>query len=204
MRAFGAELRRRREEQGISLTKLATLVNYSKSHLSKVECGRKLPSVELARQCDRQLNADGALAKLAPARESPEPRPDADHEGEVWTMHLRTDGSGGFHALSENPSALFGGATMLSWPASGPQAGSPVPACPEGGATYERLLVELRHLGQASRPSAVLPITATVTSVLRTQADASSPADRSRLLLLAARFAEYTGWMAPDLGNDDA
>jgi len=54
--AFGTELRRRRLAAGHSLTDLANLVNYSKSHLSKIESGSKTAGVALARRCDQALN----------------------------------------------------------------------------------------------------------------------------------------------------
>ncbi|MFD9939649.1 helix-turn-helix domain-containing protein [Nonomuraea sp. NPDC059023] len=66
--AFGAELRRWRTLRGLSLTTLAERVHYSKGYLSKIENGGKRPTPELARACDRALEANGALVRLAPPR----------------------------------------------------------------------------------------------------------------------------------------
>jgi transcriptional regulator with XRE-family HTH domain len=200
--AFGAELRRRRGEKGLSLTRLAALVNYSKSHLSKVESGTKKPSAEFARQCDRALSADGELSRLAPPRETPRSSPDAEQEGEVWTMQFRDDGSGGFHALSRRTLLTSGAAAVMAW--SAPRSTPAGPMLHDALSIYGRLLGELRALGQTSRPSDVLQITAGTTNALRTQAPATAAADRPAVLLLAARFAEYAGWMAQEIGDDNA
>lgn len=61
---FGAELRRRREESGLSLTGLADLIPCGKSHLSKVERGKSGASPEFAKKCDDLLVAKGELTAL--------------------------------------------------------------------------------------------------------------------------------------------
>lgn len=69
---FGVALREIRLERGISLTALAKKVNYSKSHLSRVETGTKRATEWLVQRCDDTLEASGALVELA--RRSPGPR----------------------------------------------------------------------------------------------------------------------------------
>ncbi|MFJ5992977.1 helix-turn-helix domain-containing protein [Lentzea sp. NPDC092896] len=61
---FGAELRRRRVEAGMSLSQLANVVHYSKGYLSKVENGRLPPTATLARLTDGFLGAGGALIEV--------------------------------------------------------------------------------------------------------------------------------------------
>ena len=56
---LGAEVRRLRAAQGLSLDALAKLVHCSSSHLSEVENGRKLPSVGLIQNLDRVLETAG-------------------------------------------------------------------------------------------------------------------------------------------------
>ena len=46
---IGAEVRRLRNEQGISLTELARQVHYSTGYLSKIETGKKRITLEVAR-----------------------------------------------------------------------------------------------------------------------------------------------------------
>ncbi|MEU7636087.1 MULTISPECIES: helix-turn-helix domain-containing protein [unclassified Streptomyces] len=71
--SFGSSLRLLREERGLSLGDLARLVNYSRSHLSRVETGKKQPAEGLVRLCDEALEAKGSLLALlvrAPRRQS--------------------------------------------------------------------------------------------------------------------------------------
>ncbi|OON74879.1 helix-turn-helix domain-containing protein [Streptomyces tsukubensis] len=50
--AFGARLRRLREERAWTQDELGTRMGYSSTHLSSVETGRKLPTLRLARRAD--------------------------------------------------------------------------------------------------------------------------------------------------------
>ncbi|MEU2359692.1 helix-turn-helix domain-containing protein [Streptomyces noursei] len=71
--SFGSSLRLLREERGLSLGDLSRLVNYSRSHLSRVETGKKQPAEGLVRLCDDALDAKGSLLALlvrAPRRQS--------------------------------------------------------------------------------------------------------------------------------------
>ncbi|MFI5799351.1 helix-turn-helix domain-containing protein [Streptomyces sp. NPDC051677] len=61
---FGAALRRIRQAEGLSLSELAQVANYSKSHLSNIEHGRKRPNRELAEKLDAVLDTGGALRRL--------------------------------------------------------------------------------------------------------------------------------------------
>ncbi|MHB9857898.1 nSTAND1 domain-containing NTPase [Streptomyces sp. YIM S03343] len=62
--AFPAQLRRLRQERGLSLADLARHTHYSKGYLSKIETGAKRATVDVARRCDFVLRADGALLEL--------------------------------------------------------------------------------------------------------------------------------------------
>jgi tetratricopeptide (TPR) repeat protein/DNA-binding XRE family transcriptional regulator len=61
---FGGELRRLRQNAGISLATLADRVHYSKGYLSKVENGSSQPNESLAAMCDDVLRTEGALTAL--------------------------------------------------------------------------------------------------------------------------------------------
>jgi len=67
---------------------------------------------------------------------------------------------------------------------------------------FSRIFNELRALGQTLSPVELTPGLIALTNGLRLRAR------RSRrpgpLLLLASRFAEYTGWMAQEMGDDKA
>ncbi|MGH3939670.1 MAG: helix-turn-helix domain-containing protein [Pseudonocardiaceae bacterium] len=61
---FGEELRRLREQRGLSLKKFAKLVHYDPGYLSKIENGHKPLTGALATACDAVLEADGLFAQL--------------------------------------------------------------------------------------------------------------------------------------------
>ena len=67
MTAFGEHLRRLMAERGMSLHRLAKVVNYDVGYLCKVRNGHKPPSPAMAARVDQALAAGGALIALAPA-----------------------------------------------------------------------------------------------------------------------------------------
>jgi WD40 repeat protein/transcriptional regulator with XRE-family HTH domain len=72
-RSFPTQLRRLRQERGLSLTDLARQTHYSKGYLSKIETGAKRATVDVARLCDQVLRAEGELLRLvqqAPPRDA--------------------------------------------------------------------------------------------------------------------------------------
>ncbi|SFR05857.1 Tetratricopeptide repeat-containing protein [Lentzea waywayandensis] len=62
---FGGELRRLRLLAGLSQSRFAVLIHYSKGYLSKVETGSAEVNREFAKACDDALEANGALLELA-------------------------------------------------------------------------------------------------------------------------------------------
>lgn len=61
---FTAELRRLREQRGLSVRDLARAAPVSKSHIHDLETGRRRPTMETAAALDRALGADGRLAAM--------------------------------------------------------------------------------------------------------------------------------------------
>jgi transcriptional regulator with XRE-family HTH domain len=61
---FGYELRRYRQEAGLSQEKLAKLIGYSLGTVSMVETGRRPPTEDFVRRCDEALGAGGALIRI--------------------------------------------------------------------------------------------------------------------------------------------
>lgn len=68
-RVFGTEMRRLRQEAGMSAGEVARRTNYSKGQISKVENGYKRPSQTLARMLDDVLNTGGALTSILQQQE---------------------------------------------------------------------------------------------------------------------------------------
>ncbi|GGY33235.1 helix-turn-helix domain-containing protein [Streptomyces xanthochromogenes] len=56
--AFGARLRRSREERGWTQDQLGEEMGYSSTHISSVETGRKLPTLRFARRADAAFGSD--------------------------------------------------------------------------------------------------------------------------------------------------
>jgi transcriptional regulator with XRE-family HTH domain len=213
-RGFGAELRRRRTGAGLSLADLAGLVHYSKSYLSRLETGAKAPGVDLARRCDAVLEADGALAALvqedeesgagqAAAAEDDAQR--ADDESRVWIMELSDDGASRFTPVSRRAAIAMTGAPLLGLtvspaaPLSRALAAETVPVDP-----FVAMFGQLRQLGQAASPAIVLPTVIAQAHALQGIAASARGERKASLLLLAARYAEYAGWLAQESGDPRA
>ncbi|MFB7275044.1 helix-turn-helix domain-containing protein [Streptomyces sp. NPDC056244] len=201
--SFGRELRRRRLAAALSLEQLGRLVHYSKGQLSKVERGLKRPTPELARLCDVQLAAGGALSDLVPRQAVNTPLPDSGDEGEVWLMHLDEDGSSSFQAVRRRSVIAAGAASVLATRADGLGTHDPAGAGTETVVDASRVLFDqFRRIGQASGPASVLPALIAQTRTLEQLSKRTGPRTRSAILVLASRYAEYAGWMAQESGDD--
>ncbi|MDJ1132388.1 helix-turn-helix domain-containing protein [Streptomyces iconiensis] len=209
---FGPELRRRRLAAQLSLTRLGQLVHYSKSQLSKVERGLKPPSPELARLCDTTLDAAGALTSLAPTRPAPaapalptptDPAlPAEPDEGEVWLMHLSSDGPSWFQPVARRTLMAAGGATAVTFTlGAAPREAAPQ-ECASLLATARSLFDHYRTLGQSAGGDVILPALVAQTHSLRRIALRAGPRTRDDLLSLASRYAEYVGWLVQETGDD--
>ncbi|MBF6507477.1 helix-turn-helix domain-containing protein [Saccharopolyspora hirsuta] len=197
---FGAELRKLRIAAGLSLTRLAAELHYSKGHLSKIETGSKRPTPEFARRCDVVLDAGGKLADMVPPRTSEAPLPEANRDGEVWLMSLESGGKSWFRPMDRRQVLTAGAASVLAFSLGG------APAIAGDGpvSTFRTLFDQYRKLGQTASPSAVLPALIAQTHTLRDLAVRTAPGVRDELLVLGARYAEFAGWMAQESGADDA
>lgn len=193
---FGAELRRSRLAAGLTLAQFSAVVHYSKGQISKVETGHKRATPEFARLCDAALDAGGRLIALVPPG------------------HRRADGP----ASPSRRGVMAAGAASVLAVTSGTRGhGSDVSARSDGiaaqdvaagaaslpDATYA-LLDHYRQLGQVAPPSALLPgLVAQTRSVADLASGARARAGRA-LFRSAARFAEFTGWMAQEAGDEAA
>jgi transcriptional regulator with XRE-family HTH domain len=196
--AFGSELRRRRIAAGMSLTELGRLTYYSRGYLSKIENGLKRPGPDLARLLDAALDASGALSRTllstAERRETAPPLIGVD----PWLLTLTPEGSFVFDARgpAAEPKPDY---RILHWSMSSPGQARNAALSPV--ASYHAIFDHVRAIGQVAGPAAVLPVLVTLTGTLRAMARHGT---NPEILALAARFAEYTGWMAQEKGNDAA
>jgi transcriptional regulator with XRE-family HTH domain len=63
---YGAEVRRIRNTAGLSLARLAEILNYSKTHLGNIETADRMVPPGLSAQLDAALGTDGFFARLYP------------------------------------------------------------------------------------------------------------------------------------------
>lgn len=63
---FAAELRRLRDQAGLSQEQLAQQIAYSTGLVSMVERARRNPSLDFTERCDRALDANGVLIRIWP------------------------------------------------------------------------------------------------------------------------------------------
>ena len=169
---FGEELRRKRITAGLSLAQLAQMVHYSKGQLSKVERGIKTPSRDLVRLCDAALEADGELASLAGSRPA----------------SRRQVLAAGALAM---PAIYLGGTAT---PGSLEYAGL--------AGTFRSLFDHYRKLGQTTDPEILIPVLAGQVNVIQEIAKNDGGRTRSALLIIASRYAEYTGWLVRETAAD--
>lgn len=202
-RLFSEQLRRMRLAAGLSLSELARRVHYSKGYLSKIETGAKPAGMDLARRCDAALGAEGTLTALMAKPGTP--APDGQDEawtGEVWMMSLDSGGSTWFNPMRRRE-ALASGAALLTLGFSERRASAA--AQQESTITaYQAIFEQHRKIGQTMSPVMVLPALIAQTHTLRELALGARSPERERFLRLASRYAEYTGWMTQEAGNDRA
>jgi transcriptional regulator with XRE-family HTH domain len=206
--SFGPELRRLRVRADLSLTRLAGLLHYSKGYVSKVETGLKRPTPELAQRCDTLLGAEGALAALVPARSSGSVGGKAmtrrvTDDSEVWSMNVAPDGTSWFRLVDRRQVLVSGAASTLGFGFSDRDvsAAARQPASLEG---FRALFDQFRQLGQTASPVVVLPALIAQTQTVQGIAAHSDSRTQGPALTLAARHAEFVGWMCQEAGNDEA
>jgi transcriptional regulator with XRE-family HTH domain len=90
---FGAELRRLREQAGLSAAQLGEKVHYSGDHVAKIEKAERWPKLELAQALDQALATDGTLARLFPLLETERRQRSEEVEARVNRRELLRHGS---------------------------------------------------------------------------------------------------------------
>ncbi|MEV6908535.1 helix-turn-helix transcriptional regulator [Amycolatopsis sp. NPDC051071] len=200
---FGARLRALRVAEGVSLSEFARRLYYSKGHVSRIETGAQSPSPEFVRKCDAALRAEGELIALAggTARTARTVVSESAEE-EVWVMTMTPDGGAAFSPVARRDVLLGGMAVIAGLKVSGTGV---VSANAEAQLLYHRRLFDsARELGQFSSPDVVLPMVVGQAQALRTLATQVDGRTLPGVASLAARTAEYAGWMAQESGDDTA
>jgi transcriptional regulator with XRE-family HTH domain len=177
-RSFGVELRRMREEAGLSLSALGKAVHYTKGYLSKIETSDRPPGPELARLCDAALNAGGTLVALVPRDPMAKVNPTPGQDGWLLDRGRRPAGAqDGFTAAAGEENTVD---------------------------VFRALFNQAVDLGELVSSRVVLPTVTTNANTLWSLALVAPPATRSSLTTLAALNATYAGWLALETGDDHA
>lgn len=66
-KAYGEELRQRREKAGLTQEQLSERAVMSRTHIAHIEAGRRRPSPDDARRLDQVLNTGGLFARFLPS-----------------------------------------------------------------------------------------------------------------------------------------
>lgn len=197
---FGAELRRLRLAADLSLARFAQSLHYSKGYLSRIETGRQNPTPALAQRCDAFLGADGQLAALAPKSTSGHHRSDGDERDGVSDLVGALIDPHVLSASMDRRSMLVGGsalaASSLTGRASFADGAPPLEA-------FGQLFAQMRRMSQLTASDVMLPMLIAQTRVMAGLAVQARSASRAALLILTARFAEHTGWIAQESGKDE-
>ncbi|MFB7026281.1 MULTISPECIES: helix-turn-helix domain-containing protein [unclassified Streptomyces] len=179
---FGAELRRLREDAGMTLKQLAEVTTYSTGHLSKIERGVNPPTMNLAQCCDAYFNAGGRLRRL--------------FSGEVQSAVSRP------RPARRRVIATGVGSLLAARMADGGGAGHVGDQNLPPGALFQEQLRQMKRLGQSLAPAAMLPVLRSQAFTVTTLASRTIGPSRADLFITASRFAEYVGWMAQENGDE--
>ncbi|MFJ5989351.1 multiprotein-bridging factor 1 family protein [Lentzea sp. NPDC092896] len=174
---FGDLLRAHRIAAGLSMGQLAKLIHYSKGYLSKIENDLKPPTPTVARLCDGVLDVGGRLVEAA----------------------AHTPSSRDTRGLDRRQVLVAG--TMLGVGAFAGSGGRPVPD-EHVIAGMRSSFEQLRGLGLRTSPQVVLEPLRALQHTMHGMARENAGPVGTRLLLLAARIAEYTGWMCQEAGDE--
>ncbi|WP_433113636.1 BTAD domain-containing putative transcriptional regulator [Micromonospora sp. CA-246542] len=158
------------------------------------------------RQADALREYQQLAHRLAELGLTPNP-----HLGQLQVMILRNDAA--LEISSQSPGHPRARSAVAPSRGAGPNP-APLPAVwlpstlpdrsVDGASPFEELLRRMRQAAQTTSPRVLLPTLAAQVRTLRGLAEVSMLAERVELLHLAARYAEFTGWMAQEAGDDAA
>lgn len=174
---------------------------------------KSLPSLDLVIRLVRALGCDrgeverwsAAWRWLAARRYQPtEPAAeDQNGPGEALVMKLNPDGATEYLTMYRRDVLTIGATSMLGLmiPVNGIEEAARNPATL---GLYRDTFDLLRRKGQTVSPGMVLPEVTVLAGQVQHLVRSAPPESRDRFLMLAARAAEYAGWMAQEAGSNDA
>lgn len=193
MESLGSRIRAARVERGLSMGELARLAHITTAYVSYLEHDRRVPGSAVLRSLSQALGVE-----LPTPQEQPyaEPAPTSD---DALVLVRQPDGSVILVQMDRRAflatASLAAGATAIPLP---DRLTSEVVK-----AMGDRLTWHMAA-GRSSNPQTVARL---VNADLPTVVDAAASAPkalRDRTYVLAARYAEYLGWMQQEAGDFDA
>jgi transcriptional regulator with XRE-family HTH domain len=185
---LGVELRRRREQCGLTQVALAALVGFSPQHLSEVERGVGSVSEQFIQACDDALQADGRLVKLL--------TPVVYERARArWSNRAER------HSTATDASEPCG-PSLASESGITPSRG----VCPTDAEVIAEMISALRRVdnrygGGYARGVVLRYFNGEVRPLLRTmQAQGGAP---RRLMQVAAELTQLAGWISHDVGENN-
>jgi tetratricopeptide (TPR) repeat protein len=120
-----------------------------------------------------------------------------------WVISADGSGRGGFDPMAQRNTHMSNAGVLgpFTWTMPPAMVNGRRPST--GFGAFWTIFDQLRKLGQAMPPAALLPVLIAHTHALRLIAANTSPPARAEVLLLAGRFAEQTGWLAQESGDDN-
>jgi transcriptional regulator with XRE-family HTH domain len=193
---FGAELRRLRRQAGLNIRQLAELVHYSAGTIAAIEKAQRWPQADITQALDTALSTDSTLSRLLPLVEMQRA---SSHD---TPEHLSAEAdSSTFLPPSSTPVVLPTLPSTTGNPERNLTADVPRRVEPELVDCLERLLAGYAQADNVLGPQHLLltvrPHLAYIDQLLARAAHAN----RTRLLSVGARYAEFLGWLYQDAGN---
>jgi transcriptional regulator with XRE-family HTH domain len=205
---FGAELRKRREDEDLTLEAFSTRIDYSPQHISQAERAKAPVSARFVAACDHALRAQGALVDLYPAtffeRAAHRHERSSARAGQPPTLRWTGPPSdAGDDVQPTNRRGLIEAGTgtalgALSVTAS-PAAASDID--PELPTFWDQLLSLLGRHDAACGPTEVLgPVRHQITMIAAHRKIARGELHH-RLLCEEARWCTFAAWLSNDAGQ---
>lgn len=183
---FGAELRHCRQATGMTLRAFARRVAYDPGHLSRVENDVARPSMKLVERCEEVLGTGGRLR---------------DRADETWGEALAGAGSRR-EGLGRRSLLAVGGGSLLAFGLTSAAYSLPADDTRSAINLLQAELAHKRKLGQRTAPGLILPLLIPQTASVVGLADSLAGGDRRCLLVLGSHYADFTGWMAQENGDN--
>lgn len=179
-RAFGDHMRLWRLTIGMSLRELARRTHYNPGYLSKIENGKRPVTVPLARHIDGALSANGRLSALVPrvTRNTGDTPPPSEI------------------GLTVGTSELLAGIMLPHRDGAEPCVAVHI------ADQYAEQLALLRRTGQNVGPGTMLHALRGQLLAIGSLIAATDIQEQPSLIWIAARYADYAGWMAQEAGHD--